>query len=55
MRHAITPTVADVLALLCMLAGVFGGCFVLVNGGSLGDSGLTVFVGALISSLFIFD
>lgn len=56
MRHAIkSPTVCDVLALLCMLCGVLWGVSVLVQGGSLGDAGLSVFIGACISGLFIFE
>lgn len=56
MRHTIkSPTVADVLALLTMLAGVLGGVFVLAQGGTLSDAGLCVFIGAIASGLFIFD
>lgn len=56
MRHTIkSPTMADVLALLTMLAGVLWGCVVLAQGGTLSDAGLAVFIGAVASGLFIFD
>lgn len=56
MRHAVNnPTLCDVLALACMLGGVLGGVFILADGGTLGDAGLSAFIGALASGLFIFD
>lgn len=56
MRHAIkSPTLCDVLALACMLGGVLGGVYILATGGTLSDAGLSLFIGALASGLFIFD